>query len=106
MLSGHRVEALAEILTLTIAETEAAQARRWQEVRSMDRRRLELLDRFFAQPPEGAERDALADQLRQLVQQDAALLRVARAARDDLAERMERTRRQRVGVAAYREASA
>lgn len=106
MLSAERAQTLAEILSLTIAETEAAQAGRWQQVRSMDRRRLELLDIFFASPPETAQAQALGDQLRTLVREDARLLDVVNGARNRLAARIDRGGRQRAGIAAYEEARA
>ncbi|MEO0972359.1 MAG: flagellar protein FliT [Pseudomonadota bacterium] len=106
MLSHARTQALAEILSLTISETEAAEAGAWEQVRSLDRRRLELMNNFFSTPPEASERDVLGEQLRELVREDARLLEVATTARDGVASKVARQRQQRSGVAAYREAHA
>ncbi len=106
MLSQERTEALAEILSLTIAQTDAANEGAWDHVRSMDRRRLELLTNFFDTPTVEGERDALRDQLRELVRADARLLDVATKARQGIADRMSQHKRQRNGVAAYQQASA
>lgn len=105
MLNQARSDALAEILSLTIAQTEAADEGAWDQVRSMDRRRLELLTNFFDTPAGPGERDALSEQLGALMLADARLLEVATQARNGIADRMSAHKRQRSGVAAYRKAS-
>ncbi|MEO0425299.1 MAG: flagellar protein FliT [Pseudomonadota bacterium] len=105
MLNQSLADALGEILSLTIAQTEAADEGEWDQVRSMDRRRLELLTNFFEMPAGPAERDVLSEQLGALMQADARLLEVATQARNGIADRMSAHKRQRSGVAAYRKAS-
>jgi hypothetical protein len=106
MLTEQRRTALAEILSLTISEGEAAEQGSWEQVRSMDRRRLELLDDFFREPLQPGERDTLAEQLRSLVLHDQRLLETARSARGRIAKRMDKERQQRSAASAYKEAAA
>lgn len=105
MLSQARADALAKILSLTISQTEAADEGAWDEVRSMDRRRLELLTNFFDMPVSPGEEGVLMEKLGALVQADARLLETATEARTGIAERMSARKRQRSAVAAYRQAS-
>ena len=101
MLSAERHGALAEILSLTMRESDAAADGQWEDVRSMDRRRLELLTKFFEVPLAADERDALGYELNRLVTEDRKLLDRVRSARGDVAGRMRRRNRQRDGAAAY-----
>ena len=95
--NGHTI--LEHALALCETMQSHADAREWELVTQLERRRRELIDQALADKPTG-----LSEALKKILEADARIKAVAEAAREELVEELARARAAHKAAKAYESA--
>ncbi len=89
------------IMALSRRMLEAAKAQAWDDLLTLEPRRRELLDTFFAQAVDAGEAQTVAAGIQEILQRDEEITRLGEAVREQAAVQLKAMSKGRRAVQAY-----
>ena len=91
------------IMAFSAKMMEVSRDANWEQLQNMDELRRELLECFFAVPPEGQFAEQIKHDIQHILEVDTAIVELVKAARDIIPQQMNKLNQGRKAAAAYTE---